>query len=83
MGYQLGGSSCAPVGGLPLAGGVDFNIIQEPKSGETYYGVTKSLGIGVPGAELHVEWGETGTLKRTQFNIFNSIDQLCIKIMEW
>ena len=83
LGYQLGGSAGIPVGGVPLAGGADFNIIPDSATGKNYYGTTTSFGVGIPGAELHVEWGNTATWNATQFNIFESIDQWCINIMEW
>lgn len=83
LGYQIGGSTAAVVGCIPFAGGVDCNIIPDSKTGKYYYGITTSAGIGVPGAEFHVEWGNTTTLRTTEFNIFDSIDQICIDIMEW
>lgn len=83
LGYQLGGSGGTLVGGVPLAGGTDFNIIPDSATGKHYYGTTMSFGVGIPGAELHIEWGNTATWNATQFNIFDSIDQFCIKIMEW
>ena len=61
VGYQLGGSIGIPIGGVPIAGGADFNIIPDADLGKYYYGSTTSLGVGVPGAELHVEWGNTVT----------------------
>ena len=83
LGYQIGGSTTAVVGGIPFSGGVDCNIIPDSKTRRYYYGITTSAGIGVPGAEFHVEWGNTTTLRTTEFNIFDSIDQICIDIMEW
>lgn len=32
---------------------------------------------------LNVEWGNTAALGMTQFNVFDTIDNICIKIMEW
>ncbi len=82
-GYQVGGSIGVPVYGVPLAAGADFNIIPDEHQGETYYGLTTGIGIGTPGAEFHVEWGETATWGRSKYNIFETIDNIYIKIMGW
>lgn len=65
-----------------LLGG-DFNIIPDPKKNKTYFGATGNLGVGFPGAELHVEWGETKTWEYTQFNVFDVAKDIYIQIMEW
>lgn len=85
MGYQLGGSAIIPVDGVPVAIGGDFNIIPDDTSGKTYFGTTKNIGVGVGqlGVEFHVEWGNTGTWKATQFNVFDMARQAYIKVMEW
>jgi hypothetical protein len=83
LGYQIGASAGIPVGIVSVAGGADFNIIPDSKTGKYYYGMTTNLGLGIPGAELHVELGNTATCDITQFNIFDLIDQFCMNIMEW
>lgn len=45
LGYQLGGSAGVPVGGVPLAGAVDFNILPDSAAGKNYYGTTTSFGV--------------------------------------
>ena len=82
-GYQIGGSAGIPIYGVPVALGGDFNIIPDYKQNKVYYGTTSNLGIGTPGAEFHVEWGETATLTKNKFNIFNVAKYIYVKIMEW
>ena len=81
--YQIGGSAGLPVYGAPVAVGGDFNIIPDNSLNKTYFGTTRSVGIGTPGVEFHVDWGETGTLNATRFNIFDVLNNAYIKIMEW
>lgn len=40
------------------------------------------MGFGASN-EVHVEWGETRTLKGSEFNIFDAAHGIYIKIMEW
>ncbi len=72
-----------PVYGVPVAVGGDFNIIPDNSLNKTYFGTTRSVGIGTPGVEFHVDWGETGILNATRFNIFDVLNNAYIKIMEW
>ena len=44
-------------------------------------GCTRNLGIGVPGGELHVEWGETWTW--AEFNLYDIMSKMYFEIMEW
>lgn len=41
------------------------------------------MGVGTPGGEFHVEWGETVTWDATRFNIFDVVEDIYIRIMEW
>ena len=82
-GYQMGGSMGIPVYGVPIATGGDFNIIPDTELNKTYLGVTSNVGVGTPGIEFHVEWGETATWRQTQFNVFDSAKTIYVKIMEW
>lgn len=83
IGYQIGGAVGVPVYGVPVAAGADFNIIPDKELEKRYYGLTGNIGFGTPGAELHIEWGETFTWNQTQFNIFDVAKGVYIKIMEW
>ena len=82
-GYQIGGSVGIPVYGVPVAAGGDFNIIPDDELGTVYFGTTTNVGLGTPGGEFHVEWGETSTWKETRFNIFDVAKNIYIKVMEW
>lgn len=77
LGYQIGGSVS-----LPATIGGDFLIIPSNEPGRNYYGITKNVGIGVPGGDFHVEWGGTATMNRTRFNAFDVANAIFIKIME-
>ena len=81
--YQIGASVGVPVYGVPLVGGNDFNVIPDMDMNRTYYGMTSSIGVGLPGAEFHIEWGDTKTWEATRFNVFECADAMYIKIMEW
>ena len=83
IGYQIGGSAGIPVYGVPLAVGGDFNIIPDTDKNTVYLGATANAGVGVPGAEFHVEMGYTETLDATQFNIWEVARSIYIVIMEW
>ena len=80
-GYQVGGSLGVPVYYVPLHAGAEVNIIPDEELNDIYFGATGSLGFGVPGGELHVEWGETITLAK--LNIFDLVDEIYTRIMEW
>ena len=82
-GYQIGGSVGVPVYGFPAVTGGDFNIIPDSVLNTTYYGTTTNMGVGTPGGEFHVEWGETVTWDATRFNIFDVVEDIYIRIMEW
>ena len=83
MGYQIGGTVGVPVEGIPVALGGDFNIIPDSELGKTYYGTTSNAGIGSVGMEFHVGWGNTETWDISRFNVFDIMDDIYIKIMEW
>ena len=79
--YQVGGSIAFPVEGVPLAAGGDIMFMPDENTG--YFGITGNKGLGSPGKEFHVEWGETITFTETQFNIFDVARDVYIRIMEW
>ena len=83
-GYQVGSSV---FGGpeLPVALGGDLNIIPDIKNNKLYFGRTSNVGAGIgsPGSEVHVLWGETGTLEPTKINIFDIADKIYERIMVW
>ena len=83
IGGQVGGSVAALVYGAPVFIGGDLNIIPDPDSTTIYHGITSNVGIGTPGGELHVEWGETYTWEQTEFNVFDVAKAIYVKIMEW
>ncbi len=83
LGYQIGGSVGIPVSGVPLAAGLDFNIVPDNDLNTAYCGITTNGGFGVPGGEFHVEWGKTGTLGISKSNIFDTAEYIYNKIMEW
>lgn len=68
-GNQVGGSFGVPVPAVPVSCGVEINIIPDPGLNKTYFGVTKSVGLGTPGAEAHVEWGKTKTIFQNNISI--------------
>ena len=72
-GYQIGKSVLIPTDRIPIVLGNDFNIIPDTQRHRMYYGTTYTIGTGYgsPGGEFHIEWGETGTIRQTQFNLFN------------
>ncbi len=82
-GYQVGGSAATIIGGFPLATGADFNFIPDEENSKIYFGTTTNVGVGFPGVEFHVEWGETTNVYYNEFNIFKSLDHAYIKILEW
>lgn len=82
--YQFGASIGVPVDNVPVAAGVDFNIIPDSAQEKThYYGLTTSAGLGSPGFECHTTWGTTRTVKGSQFNVFCIAKTIYEKIMEW
>ena len=83
IGGQVGGSVATLVYGAPVFIGGDLNIIPDPDSTTIYHGITSNVGIGTPGGELHVEWGETYTWEQTEFNVFDVAKAIYVKIMEW
>lgn len=82
-GYLVGGSAGSSVYGIPVAAGGDLNIIPDSALNKTYFGATTNMGVGTPGGELHVGWGETTTWSVSRFNIFDVAKDIYIKIMEW
>ena len=83
FGCQVGGSGGFLAGPVPVSVGGDISFIPDPKKNTTYLGYTENKGIGTPGGEFHVELSNTGTWGWTKFNIFDAIEAVCIKIMEW
>ena len=79
-GYQVGGTM--NIAGTPIVVGGEANIIPDEELGKVYGGVTGIMGFGASN-EVHVEWGETRTLKGSEFNIFDAAHGIYIKIMEW
>ena len=81
--YQVGGSVAVPIEVIPFAAGGDVMIVPDSELNAAYVGITGNVGFGIPGAEGHVEWGETVTLPNTRFNLFDVAQSVYIKIMEW
>ena len=81
--YQLGGSYAAIVEGIPIAVGGDVMFMPDEELNTGYFGLTVNTGFGTPGSECHVEWGATGTIKRSVFNVFDIAQDIYISIMEW
>ena len=83
-GYQIGGSAIIPANNVPVAVSGDFNIIPDGND-RAYYGGTCGVGLGVgdPGGEFHAEWGNTGTIPSTRFNIFDVFRTFHNRIVEW
>ena len=79
FGCNIGGS----IGAYGLTGGAEINIIPDDIRNKTYWGRTTSIGAGVPGGEAHVEFGNTGTINKTTFNIFDVVNNFFDDIMEW
>ena len=63
--------------------GGDIMFIPDKESKATYWGKTRNFGVGTPGTEVLVEWGTTGTIPRTSFNLFDVAKSVYTKIMEW
>ena len=81
--YQVGGSIAVPIEGVPVAAGGDVMFMPDPALNTGYFGLTGNVGFGTPGKEFHVEWGTTVTLPYTQFNVYEVVRSVYIKIMEW
>ena len=81
--YQVGGSIAAPVGGIPAAAGGDIVFMPDAELNKGYFGLTGNIGFGTPGAEVHVEWGNTSTFSTTRFNVFDIARGIYNMIMEW
>ena len=77
----LGGSLAAMVDEIPayIAG----DIIIVPTEKNFCLGLQGNIGLGTPGSEFHVEWGETKTVEGTQFNIFDAARYYYHAIIEW
>ena len=78
-GYEMGGSAQIPL--TPVVVGAEGIFLENTQTDETYYGVTYSGGIG-SGYEFHAGGGGTTNVSQT-FNVFDELDKLYIKIMEW
>lgn len=81
--YQVGGSSAAVVGGVPVAAGGDIVFMPDTELNKGYFGLTGNIGFGTPGVEAHVEWGNTSTFTATRFNVFDIARDIYNMIMEW
>ena len=79
---QFGGSFATMVDWLPAYLGGDIMIIPSENS-RVYYGLTSNVGIGTPGNEFHVEWGETRTVPGTSFNIYDKARSIYHSILDW
>jgi len=75
-GYQAGGSL-----NLALLTGLEANLIPDREENTAYVGLTRLVGIGSPGGEVHVEGGNTRT--EMHINIFRIYEKLYRRIMEW
>jgi len=77
-GYQIGASVYDGIGV-----GAEFNIYEQPEESEVdyYYGGTVLFGLGTPGAEGHVEWGQTFT--RDVINIYDEADKFFEQMEGW
>ena len=57
--------------------------MQDSTNGDFYHGVTTSAGVGLsipaPG-EIHTDMTNTHV---ASINIYDEIDRVCVKIMEW
>ena len=82
-GYQIGGSIGAPLLGVPLTAGGDFNIIPDRHLNTMYFGATTATGFGTPGGELHFMQGETTAFSKKRFNIYDAASSVYTKIMGW
>ena len=80
---QAGGSIAALIGGVPLTAGGDVMCMPDSESNDVYWGVTGNAGVGSPGKDFHIEWGQTTTWNITQFNIFDVINNVYDRIMGW
>lgn len=79
-GYQIGCSVAAPV--IFITAGAEGLLIPDQEYSSSYLGFTKSLGASTPGADFHIEWGETRTWKESRLNVFDLLRQGYIKIMD-
>ena len=79
--YQFGGSLAAPIDGIPayIAG----DILMIPTFQGIRWGGQGNIGIGTPGMESHVEWGETTSIYSRYFNTFSAAREICHVIIEW
>lgn len=82
-GAQMGFAFGAPVGGVPIAAGIDVSYMAAPDLNKNYYGISRCIGIGSPGVEMHITWGQTRTIQSLSFNVFNEMENIYVKIMEW
>ncbi len=72
-GYQIGGSWADLVGPAPVFIGGDLLLLEKPKATENpYVGISFASGIGFPGKECHIEWGNTRNISR-KINIFETV----------
>ena len=83
QGFQAGGSYAAVVNGVPLATSLEMNIIPNDTIGTTYYGGTVGVGLGIPGGEGHIEWGETKSFENRRINLRDVSEQIYSKARRW
>ncbi len=69
-GCQIGSSLAIPIEGVGIYTGRDVLICDA--GNRQYYGYTKTIGIGTPGMESHVEWSETRNVGKP-INIFDKL----------
>ncbi len=81
--YQIGGSVGVPVSNIPLSAGADLSIIPDYEENKKYLGISSGVGVGMTGAEIHLESVNTMTFVDYKFNVFNIAENIYIKIMEW
>lgn len=69
------------VEGVPAYFGADFMFI--PSESKLRTGAQVNFGVGTPGAEYHVEWGNTYPIECTKFNIFDVARDAYRAILRW
>ena len=81
--YQIGGSYAQVIYGVPAYAGVDLSLIPDSKKRRGYFGYTRNLGVGSPGAEVHFEVCESFVSQGVRINVFDMAGNIYRKIMEW
>ena len=90
LGAQIGGSFAIPIPETPIGVifGGEINYIPNfsNNTSNDYYGITGSLGVGLPGTEVHAEVTYTQTSPISQLfkiNIFDVYDQFYNWVEGW